>query len=135
MPAPANPHKRDFFVYQFKVGTYPFYVGIGRAKRATDRLRYVQSLMVPKHAAKLAKKRLSVRVMAALLRRKIKIRLSRTNQPMNRRQALERERTEISRLVARGFLLTNWQHNPFRHNDVRRAVKAILTQQGRKIIA
>jgi hypothetical protein len=135
MPAPANPHKRDFFVYQFKVGNYPFYVGIGRSARASDRLRYVQALMVPRHAATLAKKSLSVRVMAALLRRNIKIRLSRTTQPMNRHQALERERTEISRLVARGFLLTNWQHNPFRHNDVRKAVRAILSQQSRKSIA
>jgi hypothetical protein len=126
MPVAANPHKRDFFVYQFKVGTYPFYVGVGRSARASDRLRYVQSLMASRRAAKLARKSLSVRIMAALLRRGVEIRLSCTRRPMNRRQALEREEADIVRLVARGFLLTNWQHNPHRHNDVRKAVRAIL---------
>src|SRR6185312_714723 len=28
MPVATNPHKRDFFVYQFAVDGYPFYVGI-----------------------------------------------------------------------------------------------------------
>ena len=129
MPAPANPHKRDFFVYQFKVGTYPFYVGIGRANRATDRLRYVRSLMIPKHAAKLAKKRLSVRVMAALLERGIEPKLSCTRRPLNRREALEREKSDIAKLIARGFQLTNWHHNPYRHNDIKKALRAILGQR------
>jgi hypothetical protein len=127
MPVSTNAQKRDFFVYQFRVDDYPFYVGIGRSARASDRLRYVKSLMIPKHASTLAKKSLSVRVMAALLRRKIDIRLSCTRRPMNRRQALEHEREVIARLVARGFLLTNWQHNPCRHNDHRKALKAILS--------
>jgi hypothetical protein len=39
-----NPLKRDFYVYQFAVDGYPFYVGIGRSERGTDRLRYVRSL-------------------------------------------------------------------------------------------
>jgi hypothetical protein len=87
MPVAANPHKRDFYVYQFKVDGYPFYVGIGRDRRASDRLRYVRSLMVPHNAAKLAKKSFSVRVMAALLRRNAPIKVSCTRLPMNRKQA------------------------------------------------
>jgi hypothetical protein len=90
-------------------GRYPFYVGIGRAERASDRLRYVKSLMVPGNAAKLARESLSVRVMASLLRRGVEIRLSCTRRPMNRREALDLERRTIARLVAAGFLLTNWQ--------------------------
>jgi hypothetical protein len=126
MPVPANPYKREFFVYQFKVDGYPFYVGIGRDRRASDRLRYVRSLMVLHNAAKLAKKKLSDRVMAALLRRNAPIKLSCTRAPMNRRQALAIEKRNIERLVAAGFLLTNLQHNPRRHNSVARAVRAIL---------
>ena len=112
MPPPANSRRRDYFVYQFKAGGYPFYVGIGHSERASDRLRYVRSLMVPKNADKLAEKSLSVRVMAGLLKWKVEITYSCTRRPMNRRQALDIERRIIDRLVAAGFLLTNWQHNP-----------------------
>ena len=52
MPAPANPRRRDFYVYQFKANGYPFYVGIGRDKRGTDRLRYVKSLLTPRKQGK-----------------------------------------------------------------------------------
>ena len=127
MPISAHPRKRDFFVYEFKVDGYPFYVGIGRDRRATDRLRYVRSLMVPRNAGKLAKRSLSVRVMAALLRRGASIKLVCTRTPMNRSQALVREKQKIERLVAAGFLLTNWQHNPRRHKNVSRAVLAIIS--------
>ncbi|WP_316205390.1 hypothetical protein [Bradyrhizobium sp. SZCCHNS3004] len=129
MPVSAHPGKRDFFVYEFKVDGYPFYVGIGRDRRATDRVRYVRSLMVPHNADKLAKRSLSVRVMAALLRRDASIKLVCTKVPMNRRQALAREKQKIERLVAAGFLLTNWQHNPRRHNNVSRAVRAIVSKK------
>lgn len=33
MPVSANEHKQDFFVYQFAVDGYPFYVGLGRDQR------------------------------------------------------------------------------------------------------
>jgi hypothetical protein len=128
MPVSANPNKRDFFVYQFAVEGYPFYVGIGRDRRASDRLRYVRSLMVPHNSAKLLKKSLSVRVMVALIRRRAAIRLSSTYVPMNQRQALAMEKRKIDRLVTAGFLLTNWQHNPRRHNSVAKAVRAILSK-------
>ena len=44
MPVAANPLRRDFYVYTFHVEGYPFYVGIGRDRRASDRLRYIRSL-------------------------------------------------------------------------------------------
>jgi hypothetical protein len=129
MPVLANPYRRDFFVYRFAVDGYPFYVGIGRSSRASDRLRYVSSLMMPHNAGKLATRSLSVRVMAALLRRGAVIKLSSTRLPMDRRQALAIERKNIERLVAAGFLLTNWQHNPRRHNSVTKAVRAIMSKK------
>jgi hypothetical protein len=61
MPVSANPHTREFFAYQFKVDGYPFYIGIDRDTRASDRKRYVGSLMVPHHASKLTERSLGVR--------------------------------------------------------------------------
>ena len=122
MPAAAHPQRRDFYVYQFEVAGYPFYVGIGRDKRGSDRLRYVRSLS----AAKLAKKSLSVRVMAALEERGKVIDYSQTRPNLDRRGALALEKKRIARLIRQGFLLTNWQHNRHRHNDTDKAVKAIL---------
>lgn len=124
MPAPANPRKRDFFVYTFRADGYPFYVGIGRDRRASDRLRYVRSLT----ADKLKTKSLSVRVMGAL-DKKARLEFSSTRKPLNREQALALEKQIIKRLVRKGYLLTNWQHNPHRHNDTQKAVRAI---RGRK---
>lgn len=120
MPVAANPLKRDFYVYTFHVDGYPFYVGIGRDRRASDRLRYVRSLA----PEKLKKKSLSVRVMAALDVSAC-IEYSCTRMSLNRAQALALERATIDRLVREGYQLTNWQNNPYRHNDTNRAVNAI----------
>lgn len=120
MPAAANPRKRDFFVYTFHADGYPFYVGIGRARRASDRLRYVRSLT----PERLKSKSLSVRVMAAL-DKKARLQFSSTRKPLNREQALALEKQTIRRLIQKGYLLTNWQHNPHRHNDTQKAVRAI----------
>jgi hypothetical protein len=129
MAVTTNSLRRDFYVYQFKVDGYPFYVGIGRSQRGPDRLRYVRSLLTPRNAAKLAKSSLSVRVMAVLLRRKKEIAYSCTRRPMTRRAALAVERKRIAQLITNGFLLTNWQGNPHRHRDVNTAVRAILVKQ------
>jgi len=130
MPVSANPNKREFFVYQFNLGGYPFYVGIGRSKRALDRVRYVRSLLIPKNASKLARSSLSVRVMAELLLlgKGKDIRLSCKPSGLTRRQACALERVIIDRLVRKGILLTNWQYNPHRHSDVNRAVAAMLSK-------
>jgi len=123
MPAPANPLLPEFYVYRFEAGGYPFYVGIGRAKRADDRLRYVRSLK----AETLAKKGLSVRVMAALLKRNHDIKLVYLHRGLVRSDALIEERKEIARLIARGFMLTNGQHNPSGSTDAKRILETIIS--------
>lgn len=102
MPAPAAPQERDFFVYIFRADGYPFYVGIGRDKRASDRLRYIRSLT----AAQLAEKTLKDRVMAALDTRTT-ITFSRTRLRLNRAQALALEKRRIRELLQKGYYLTN----------------------------
>ena len=129
MPVPANPRKREFYVYQFKLNDYPFYVGIGRANRGPDRVRYVQSLLTPQNKAKLARSSLCVRVMAKFIQKNRAIAYSQTRQPLTRAQALALEKKLIARLIRKRYLLTNWQCNPFRHQDADMAVKAILTGQ------
>lgn len=128
MPAAANPIKRDFFVYIFRADGYPFYVGIGRDRRASDRLRYIRSLP----PAKLAKKTLKDRVMAALDSRTT-ITFSQTRVPLNRTQALAMEKLKIRQLLRKGYYLTNEQHNPHWHRDANKAVKAILGKRLRMI--
>src|SRR5205807_5598085 len=127
MPVSANPRSRDFYVYQFKVDGYPFYIGIGRDKRGTDRLRYIKSLLTPHNRAKLQRSCLHVRVIAKLLRKSKDIRYFQTRKPLTRAEALAREKKDIARLIRQGYLLTNWQQNPYRHLDAGKAVKAILT--------
>jgi hypothetical protein len=100
MPVSANPRKQEFYVYQFKVNDYPFYVGIGRSRRGPDRMRYVRSLLTPQNRATLERSSLCVRVIAKLI-----------------------QKNKGKKLV---YLLTNWQHNPFRHQDADLAVTAIL---------
>lgn len=129
MPVSAFPRKHEFYVYQFKVGAYPFYVGIGRDKRGTDRIRYVKSLLKPHNRLKLQQSSLQVRVLAKLLRRKETVRYLQTRKPLTRSQALAQERAVIGRLVRKGYLLANWQHNPHRHLDAAKAVRAILDDQ------
>jgi len=126
MPVAANPRRRDYYVYQFKVDSYPFYVGIGRDKRGPDRLRYVRSLLTPRNRAKLQRSCLQVRVIAELLRERKDIRYSQTRKPLTRAGALEREKKDIARLIRQGFRLTNRQQNPYRHLDAGRAVRTIL---------
>jgi hypothetical protein len=123
VPAPANPSLPEFCVYQFEAGGYPFYIGIGRAKRADDRLRYVRSLS----ADTIAKKSLSVRVMAALLKRNDEIELVYLHRGLVRSDALIEERKEIARLIARGFMLTNRQHNRSGSIDAKRILEAIIS--------
>jgi hypothetical protein len=124
MPIAKTPLKREFYVYTFRVDGYPFYVGLGRDQRGPDRLRYVRSLT----PARLKTKSLSVRVMAAL-DGKARIEYSATRKPMNRSQALALERKTIAQLLKKGYHLTNWQHNPRRHNDTNKAVRAVLNKK------
>jgi hypothetical protein len=128
MPVAANPEKRDFYVYVFEFGGYPFYVGVGRSKRVAYRLTYVRRLMKPHNTEKLDAQALHIRVMAALLDQGKTPTWSETprEQLMTKPQAHEEEEATILRLDKAGFLLTNWNGNDRRHNDVDNAVAAIL---------
>src|ERR1700738_841502 len=95
MPRPTHPRRRDHFVYWFTANSYPFYVGIGRDKRARDRIRYVDSLCMPHNRARLARECLHIRVMAELRRRGIDVRLHQTRKPLTRKQALALEKPRI----------------------------------------
>lgn len=121
MPIAAHPLRREFYVYTFHVDGYPFYVGIGRDQRGPDRLRYVRSLT----PAKIKKRSLSVRVMA-VLDKKAELKPLYVRRGLTRNRALALEKATIARYVRKGYLLTNWQHNPMRHNDQKLALAAIL---------
>jgi len=127
MPVAAQPRRRDFYVYQFRVDGHPFYVGIGRDKRGMDRLRYVKSLLTPRNRAKPQLSCLQVKVIAKLLRKKKDIRYFQTRKRLTRAEALAREKKVIARLIRQGYLLTNWQQNPYRHRNAGKAVRVILT--------
>jgi hypothetical protein len=129
MPVAASHLSDDFYVYQFQVDAYPFYVAVGRSQRGPDSVRYVRSLMTPSNAAKLARSSLSNRVIAALIQQGMEPAYSRTSELVTRPEALVLERKQLAQLLAKGFLLTNWQHNPHRHRDVGKAVRAILSKQ------
>lgn len=45
MPVARNPLAKEFYVYHLVAAGVPFYVGIGRAARASDRVRYVRYLL------------------------------------------------------------------------------------------
>jgi hypothetical protein len=51
---------------------------------------------------------------------------SQTRKRLTREQALSLEKKVIARLIRKGYLLTNWQYNPFRHQDANRAVRATV---------
>jgi hypothetical protein len=85
--------------------------------------------MTPKNAAKLAKRNLNDRTIAALLRLGKEPAYTRISELMTRPEALATERATLTEFLARGFLLTNWHHNPMRHRDVKKAVDAILSKR------
>jgi hypothetical protein len=127
MPAPADPHKLEFYVYQFEADGYPFYVGIGRAERASNRERFIRSLL-KHHPEKLQSKSLKDRVMAELIRMKREFKYREIKTGMKREEALALEKEQIRSLAGQGYLLTNWHHNLHRHRDAKRAVEAILAK-------
>jgi hypothetical protein len=132
MPLPADPNKPEFYVYHFEITGYPFYVGIGRAGRALYRNGYVRSLFTPKNAQKLSQSSLSIRVMAALIRREREPELKLIFENLTRAKALELERREIKRLLVAGYVLANRQQNPFwRERDEDGIVAAILSGEKR----
>ena len=122
MPRPKNPNKPEFFVYEFSANGIPFYIGIGRAERASDRIRYVQYMMRREKLGKPVKWSLSTSVIAELIKRDIDIRLRYIKKNISRNKALDVEKQAIKRFCVSGVALTNIQLNP----NVPKTLKCIL---------
>jgi hypothetical protein len=112
MASPKNSHLPEFYVYVFKVNGIPFYVGIGRDKRASDRVRYIEYLIRREKEGRPLKKGLSSRVMMALLKEGLSITFDYLCSDVTREYALKKEKEEISLLCSQGFCLLNIHYNP-----------------------
>ena len=112
MPVAKNPLANDYFVYALEADGEPFYVGIGRSKRASDRVRFVKYPM-GRIARGLPVKPwvLSNKVVAHYLRCGKNVSHRYLHENITRPEALVREIEEINRLVASGVALANIQHN------------------------
>ena len=130
MPLPNNPDTPEFYVYRFEVRGIPFYVGIGRSERASDRVPYVRRCMAREALGEPVEWREThCKVIRDLIRD--------GHEPypvyilcdVVRADALKAERTEIDRLLTDGAVLANRQHNPKRPKfmaDVVTALRAHL---------
>jgi hypothetical protein len=130
-----NPNARECYVYRLETNRVPFYVGIGRDKRASDRVRYIGSLMARERRGVPVKWHLSAVVIANFLRHPNAVKVHYTARGLTRRTALLKERAQIARLAARGAVLANIQNNPRRPqsaSDVIRNVRARMRQRDSK---
>ncbi len=131
MPAPKDPTKAEFFVYQLLADGVPFYVGVGRSARASDRVRYVRYLMDREASGKPVKWSLHTRGLAALLRAGCDLQVAYHSSGITRSDALVQERIEIAALLASGHVLVNIQHNPQRPKTPEQAIEPLLVRCGR----
>jgi hypothetical protein len=123
VPTAKNPNLAEFYVYRLEVDRIPIYVGIGRDKRASDRVRYIKNMQRRDARGQVVKWHLSASVVAYFLRRHHEVCVRYRFSGLVRSAALVRERAEIARLVARGSVLANYQHNPARPSSVAAVVK------------
>jgi hypothetical protein len=131
MPLAKDPNRPEFYVYLLAADDVPFYVGIGRSARASDRVRYVRYLVSREARGKPVKWGLSNRVVAELLVAGCEVKVEYCETGLPRANALIRERSEIDRLLGAGFVLANIQHNPQRHKVHRPVVEAVLVKCGK----
>jgi ribosomal protein L24E len=119
MPKSAHPNRRDHYVYAFTADGCAFYVGIGRADRAPDRIRWVKSQRKRESKGLKAKWARHTSVIAKCLDLKMAVKPWYLQRGMTRKEALNRERQSIARYLSRGFELANCQHNPaYRQSSV-----------------
>jgi hypothetical protein len=129
MALPKDPTVPEFFVYTLEVAGVPFYVGIGRSARASDRVRYVRYMLQRESQGKPVKWGLSTRVIAGILQRGYDIEVAYQRRGMTRGEAIIEERVEIVRLIKAGSVLANVQHNvkrPRQAGDVLVPLLALL---------
>jgi hypothetical protein len=131
MPAANNPNLPEFYVYVFEADGVPFYVGIGRDARASDRLNHVRRLKRRETSGKTVRWVVSNRVFAELLTRNIKLDCKFPHRGKTRSEALILERLEIEELLSAGFVLANLQCNPKRPSTADEVVKSVISRLGR----
>jgi hypothetical protein len=130
VPAPHDPSKPEFYVYHLVANQIPFYVGIGRSTRASDRVRYVRYLMAREAGGRSVKWSLHTRIIAALLNAGCDIQFRYVATGMTRARALDTELSEISALLAGNNVLANIQHNPNRPKTVEDVTLRLLDRCG-----
>jgi hypothetical protein len=128
MPNVKHPQAREFYVYEFRAGRVPFYVGIGRANRDRDRIRYVQRQMERKKSGESSKWVLHTRVLAELIGRGDQVEFRRTRKGLRRKEALALEKKRILRLVHSGHVLANVHYN-LSHLSAAQVVQFIVRNQ------
>jgi hypothetical protein len=128
MALSENPEVPEFYVYHLEVGLIPFYVGVGRSARASDRVRYIRCLIKREGLGKPVKWSWSGAVIAGLLRSGREVSVAYTAFGLTRAAALRREKVEIGRLLKEGAPLCNIQHNPKRPRSVREFVKTLVAR-------
>lgn len=132
MPVPENPEVPEFYVYVLSLRGVPFYVGIGRSSRDTNRIDFVSSLLRREESGlPVAPQKwvLSNRVVAEFIRRGYgqDISIQRVHSALARAEALQLERPEIHKLASAGFVLANIVHNPKRPRTVSEIVDFVLS--------
>jgi hypothetical protein len=114
MALPKDPLKPEFYVYCLCCGGAPFYVGIGRDKRASDRVRYVKYMLARQASGKPVKWNFSATVIADLIQRGCDVTVEYVMKGLTRAAALDGESAHIRVLLASGAMLANSQQNPTR---------------------
>src|SRR5687767_10140904 len=126
MPSANNPDIPEFYVYCFKVEGIPFYVGIGRAARASDRIPYIDRCIEREKKGATIKWKLECSVIVALRNAGYRVTYEYVVKNVVRATALKRERAEIGRLLAEGAILANLQHNPKRAGSASEVINPLL---------
>jgi hypothetical protein len=125
MPAPKDPAACEFYVYRFEIHRIPFYVGVGRSKRASDRERHVRRMMEREDLGLKVRWQLSSATHALAIRRQLVVKVKYVLKDVCRADALEREKREIKRLLRKGLALANLHHNPDRPTDAASLLSAV----------
>src|SRR5262245_57247408 len=111
MPVASNPHEKDFYVYEFTHEDRPYYVGVGRSKRCSDRERFLRTFAA-RYPEKLKHKTLKDRVMVKLIEQSGGLNYRYAATELTKAEAHTFERVHIKRLIEQGYLLVNEHHNP-----------------------
>ena len=132
MPAARKPTDAEFYVYRLEVCGVPFYVGVGRSARASDRVRYVESLLKREKRGGSVNWSLSCAAVAGLLNNGCSVTVAYHTKGLTRSEALAAEKLEIARLAKAGTTLANVHHNPNRPKSAGDVIQSVLGRMSRK---